>query len=390
MTTSYIIIGVQIDGRQEFDVVSGSKQLEETFGCQQFIRLKKIKIPRRLISKPLSLREILQILTSLARLLENGLSIYDAVNLLIHDSSKLIYRYVYLSLRQALKEGVPLSDALESLAPLVPEFLISMLRASEKSGQFLSGIQELEQFYLERVKRQDQLRKLLRYPKIVLGFSFIFGVGILAFVVPMFHNIYRLQGDNLPLLTRGLVYLSTSIRNMPFIYLGSAGSLFFGYRWLVQKYHNFYFVKRALHWILKGRVRNQWFFSHAMSILLKNGMDLLESLSVVGESSSEDVQEKAVYLKELLKKGVGLSDALKEVGGFSEIFYYSILSAEGVGKLYLGFEQVCGYLKRKNEERFQMMSRLIEPLVMILLGGIVFVLLLGIYLPIFDMGNYIS
>ena len=390
MKTYYIVEGTRIDGHKEYGVLNDSKTVGEIFDNQQFIRLKKTKVPTRLVGKRLSHRDIQLIVKSLCQLLENGLSVYDAVNLLIHDNSKIIFRYIYISLRQNLRNGGAFSEALQLLHPLISDFFISIVKASEKSGQFLSGLQELEKYYAEQVRREEYLKKIVRYPKIVLGFSLIFGLGILVFIVPMFSNIYRLQGDNLPILTKGLVILSEFLRSYPFLISGGTLTVIFGSRRLCEMEVLVSKFKRWFKFFSNGQVGDQWFFSYALAILLKNGMDLLEALDVVGDNSTSDIKEKIKTLKKLLNKGLCLSDALKEVSGFSDIFYHSILSAEGVGKLHLGFEQVCTYLKRKSEERFQALSRLIEPLVMVLLGVMVFVLLLGIYLSIFDMGNFIS
>ena len=124
MSGTFILEGTLIDGIKEYGILKEGTSCDDLFRYHHLIRLKKIKVPRNLLAKELPCCDVLTFITSLKQLLENGVSIHDTVNLLIHDSSKQIFRYIYIATRNELKAGAALSEAIASLSPLFSDFFI--------------------------------------------------------------------------------------------------------------------------------------------------------------------------------------------------------------------------------------------------------------------------
>jgi type II secretory pathway component PulF len=335
----------------------------------------------------LSISDLLYLIDALASALESGISMRDTLELLSHDRKHKIVQFVFLSLRDQLHQGRSLETAFRALAELFPPFFIAMIGLGEKSGDIRQGLRALRSYYQNLLQRQRELNRLLRYPKIVLGITGLLSLGIVVFIIPLFQNIYQLFEDDLPWLTSVMVALSALIRQHGLILI-VVFCLMMLWRRLpgLNRFHPWHLMVSRFGKMFRAQ-SDRFLFSHSMQILLENGLSIKQAVEQATACLSTDHQPHGHRLAEALKAGQPFSVAFRADPWFPDIFNHIIAATERTGALQFGFSQIYQNLCRRREAQFERWSNLIEPLLMVVLGAVVLLLLLSIYLPVFELGN---
>ncbi|PCI25814.1 MAG: hypothetical protein COB67_10595 [SAR324 cluster bacterium] len=392
MSQTYLWEAVTLKGEKEYGVSfrQSKKVVRQELRQNGYFQARLTRIPEKTRESPLPSKLILDLVSSFLMLLESGISIQETLDLLVHDKKSLTLQYAFCYLRQILDQGESLEFGFRNLSPLFPDFFIAMIRICEKTGQLGAGFHALQGFYQQQERRRQELDKITQYPKIVLGATLLLTLGIILFIVPMFKNIYAIYEGDLPPLTHLMVFLSDYLRGNALPILGVIA--FWGI-WAglpkVRKLHPWVFLSVRVKIFLNGK-NDPLLYAHSMRILLDNGVPIQAATQIAAECMSLPNQKYGEQLSKMLQGGTSFSQAFFEISWFPDIFYKFISSAEKAGVLQLGFKQVYLLITRQKEEQFAKWSKFIEPLMMLVLGGLVLMILLSIYLPIFDLGNQVS
>ncbi len=392
MTQAYLWEALTLKGEKEYGIthLQSLKSTKKSLVKEGYFKVEVRAVSARLRSTPLKIRDILNILNSLFMLLDSGVSLKDTFALLMHDQKSLIQQYIFCHLNNELNKGESLGDSFSSLDPLFPNFFLAMIKVSEDSGQLLQGINSLKEYYQQQDEKRIKLDQITRYPKVVLGISSFLTLGIILFIIPMFENIYQLYEGQLPLVTRILIFCSDFLRNQGWLLI-----------LLLAGFTIWFLLPRLRNWhpivLIKSKV-TRWLdsdndplvFAHAMHVLLENGVPVKVGIKLATACMSSPNTRYGAKIDKMLQGGSSFSEAFFETPWFPEIFHKFISSAEKAGVLGVGFKQIYLLIIRQKEERFNRWSKLIEPMMMLLLGTIILTLLLGIYLPIFNLGNQIN
>jgi len=337
--------------------------------------------------KSLTNKEILDFIDPLLLMLESGVSLIESLNLMLNEKKSIKTQYIYCKIRESLQGGKSLTESFEELSPLFSDFFISMIGLCEKTGKLREGLFSLKHFFDSQEKQRQVLEKTIRYPKIILGITLFITLGIIIFVIPMFKNIYQLFKGELPIITRAMVFASEFIRQNSLEIILTICAL---YLWIniptVQRVNPLFFLIRQFKRFLSTK-DDSFLYAHSMKILLESGQSVkLATRQAAGCLSSKN-RKHGQQVYELLNSGLSLSEAFESIPWFPMIFQNCLSSAEKAGVLQLGFEQVFNHISKQRDLRFEKWSKILEPGLMIFLGSIIMVLLLAIYLPIFDLGN---
>ncbi len=362
----------------------------KTLREQSFFRISLTTVPDKQLNSAMPIKGIIDILNSLTLMLGSGISIIETLELLINDRKSIVTQYVFCKLRDALHQGKSLELGFQELSPLFSDFFQSMISLCEKTGKLQDGLQALETFHQNQQNRQQEFQKLIRYPKVIFSITILLSLGVIVFIVPMFKNIYALFKGDLPILTRGMVFLSNFFQQYGMIILLLIACFFF---WAnlpkVRRFHPWVFVSGQVKKRFQGK-EDPFLYAHAMKILLESGQPIQLATKQAAGCMSAKNQRHGFSLSKMLNAGLSFSEAFQELAWFPSIFHNYIASAEKAGLLKVGFEQVYNFLNRQREEQFAKWSRFIEPVLMLVLGTIVLAILLSIYLPIFDLGNQLG
>ncbi len=353
-----------------------------------FLNLKQI--PNGILTAPIKLDQLVGLLNDLILLLTSGLSIKESFELLQVENKRPLHKYICFQILRSLEKGYSIRQAFASLPKLFPAFFISMIEMAEHSNQLLKGFQSALSFYQEKLNHQSEIKKLTRYPKIVLSVAAVLILIVIVFIIPMFQNIYRLFGDDLPFLTQALVFVSDFIHNnYPTVSMICCGvGLFFVVPFL-KRVNPFLAVRNKVKKLMESK-EDHYIYALSMKLQLENGQPLISATKNAAKSLSKGNGKHGLKIFEYLESGLGLTEAYSKSNWFPFIFARLLSTAESAGKVYLGFEQIAKYLEQKRQDRFLFWNKFIEPMLMISLGAFILMILLAIYLPIFDLGNRVG
>jgi type IV pilus assembly protein PilC len=327
----------------------------------------------------------------LETLLSSGLDIQASLELIEQSYKKKQDQALVKALKDSVVEGKSLSESMEALGKfsIYEQYSIQI---GEETGRLNLILKDLSNFFEKTLSYKRQLTGALAYPIFVLSFSLLAVLFLLRYLVPMFSGIYGRFKQELPALTKMVVSLSDWIGVlMPYIFL-SVFLLIIGAYSQRQKL----WFRKAIAWtmlhipLFGGIIKKVYLsrFCQAMALLLVSGVPLLNALKLVQQminfypvSSSLAQTEKEVL------QGAQLHEVLRQFSFYPPQALALIKVGEESGKLHLMFERLAAQYTEEVDQQTAVIGSLIEPVLIVFLGGIVAVILVAMYLPLFKMST---
>lgn len=331
----------------------------------------------------------------LATLSRSGMPLDEATATVAKQTEKARLKRLILGVRSKVVEGHSLADGLGSFPHIFPDLYRATVAAGEQSG-FLDAVLERLADYTEgRQQLQQRMQLALFYPIILTVVALSVVVGLLTYVVPQVVKVFEDMGQDLPLLTRVMIGISDFLREHSlFLVAGLVLSGFGIARLLAKPGPKEAFHRLQLRLPLLGRlVRgvNTARFARTLSILVASGVPVLEALRISSQVVSNIPMRKAVEEAALrVREGAALGKSLERSGYFPPITVNLISSGEVGGNLEEMLERAATNQERELETRIAMLMGMMEPLLILLMGGLVLVIVLAILLPIFEMNTLIK
>ena len=348
----------------------------------------------KLKRKKLKNRDVLWILERLATTESAGMPLYRALGALAKMQKNTLIGERLTEIQNLMSEGKTLASSLATRESEWGELTVALISAGEASGGLDISIKKaaIELESKERLKKK--VKSALFYPAAVLAITILLVSALLLFVVPKFESIYGDMGSSLPAVTKVVLALSDKA-GIFFIVLGlfSAGSYIAIKRWRESEAGALKFDKIKIKLPLVGKLFEKSSvarLSSTLAALLGAGVPLLECLKYASLSVGLKTHEMAlIRAKERVTDGIPLSVALYETGVFPELMIQLITVGSETGALP---EMMAKYSESAIEElndTTESMTTLIEPLMMVVIGGIVGIFLVALYLPVLDISSKI-
>jgi type IV pilus assembly protein PilC len=348
----------------------------------------------KLKRKKLKNRDVLWILERLATTESAGMPLYRALGALAKMQKNTLIGERLVEIQNLMSEGKTLASSLATRENEWGELTVALISAGEASGGLDTSIKKaaIELESKERLKKK--VKSALFYPAAVLAITILLVSALLLFVVPKFESIYGDMGSSLPTVTKVVLALSDKA-GIFFIVLGvlSAGSYIAIKRWRENEEGALKFDKIKIKLPLVGKLFEKSSvarLSSTLAALLGAGVPLLECLKYASLSVGLKTHEMAlIRAKERVTDGIPLSVALYETGVFPELMIQLITVGSETGALP---EMMAKYSESAIEElndTTESMTTLIEPLMMVVIGGIVGIFLVALYLPVLDISSKI-
>lgn len=327
-----------------------------------------------------------------ATLLQAGLSLVSALRLLERSATHTGMALRLQQVRRDLEEGLPLSGALSRHPECFDALYVGMVHAGETAGILDTMMLRLADTLEKNDALRERLRSALTYPAVVSAIAAAALLIILLHVVPVFEEVFASFGGELPLATRLVLTLSQTLRHGVFWTIALALLLGLLWRWhrRPQDWQR-QWQRRALDWpalgpLVRSAVLARW--AHTLSALLAAGVPLTEALPVVGEASGHAVYERInQHLKRRVAEGGKLSEGMAHTGRFPEMLVAMCAIGEETGALEELLARSAALMAAELETRLQALTRLLEPLIIVVLGTAIGVILVAMYLPIFRLGQ---
>ncbi len=327
----------------------------------------------------------------LTTMVEGGITITSALETISDDIDNIRLQQILKQVLEKMHRGQPFSESLAEFPKVFNQLAIAMVMAGETSGALPKTLKRLAEYFDERDKLKKKIVAAMAYPAFVLIFIIAIVIFIMAFIIPRFKKIFDQFGGELPAFTRGFMKFYDIVRfNLHYIAGGTL--LFVVIMSLISKTRKGHktFSKVALDIPLLGKVLSQGFvaiFCRTMSTLVGAGVSVLEVFDILASMTNNDIIKSAILrTRERIVEGSSLSLSLSSSGFFPNLVVKMMQVGEESGALSNVLERTADYYERKVDAMVSALISLLEPIMIVTVGGIVLTVVLALYLPIFTMG----
>ncbi len=341
-------------------------------------------------------RRSLTLLTrQLAILVGTGIGVEQALKTVADQSSKPAVSSLLLNLRASVLEGRSFAQALDDYPQIFGDFYRASVAAGEASGQLGQVMEHLSSFVETRAKNRQTVQLALLYPAILAIVSLLVIVALLTFVVPDIVRVFTSRGAELPLLTRSLIAVSGFINQWGLVMIGGIVGIIAGVAALLRQpnirlsWHRF-IVRFPLtrSFSLKS---NAVQFAGTLATLTVSRVPLVDALAAAARTVPNlHIRAKVTQATTRVREGMALSRALDETQVFPPMLIAMVTSGEAGGVLGDTLTRAADDQERDLNALVAALVALVEPAVLLLMGGIVMLLVLSILLPIVNLNNLVN
>jgi len=335
-------------------------------------------------------RDIAHFTQQLAVLLGAGVSISEGLLSIAEQEPTERFRRMLEEIAARIQAGSSVTDAIEPHRAVFGGVYVETLRAAERSGSMVTALESLAEMTERDAEARRQMRGALTYPLVVVvALSLAVGF-LLTFVVPKFASMFEARGVDLPLLTRALQAFGLSVRAFWWGYAGGAAGLVVLLRLAWRSPKGRAAIDRLLHRapvvrpLLIGAATGR--FARVLGLCLGAGLGLLESIDMAGRASNRPLLIRdARRLVERVRGGDRLATALRDCAYLPPFARRMLAAGEEAGEL----TRLCGVVARQydrdTEHLTKNMATILEPVLIAVMTGVVLVVALAIFMPMWDM-----
>ncbi len=343
-------------------------------------------------SKRVGLKNLLVFTQELSTLISAGLSIDRSLGILGELTENARLREAVKEILRKIEGGNSLAEALGQYPKIFPKLYINMVKAGE-SGGFLDTILSRLARYLQSTKEiKDYLVSVMIYPIILTIVSGISLIILVTFVIPRFARIFSDMGQTLPLPTQIVLALSHGVRSYWWVGVGIVAILYFGLKsYTRNEVRRLKWDRFKLRWVAVGDIIKKIEaarFARTLGTLLQSGVPILGALNLVKEiSQNQAIANSIGYVHDRLREGKGISKSLEETGAFPPLAIHMIGVGEETGKLDEMLSKVAETYEENVQTSVKRFVSLLEPLIIVIMGGVVFFIVVSILLAIFAINE---
>ncbi|HEX7156230.1 MAG TPA: type II secretion system inner membrane protein GspF [Burkholderiaceae bacterium] len=353
-------------------------------------------------ARRLSQTELAVLTRQLASLLGAALPITDALTVMVEQSEKQALREMMAAIRTDVLGGASLSGALARHPRQFPDIYRALIAAGEESGRLGSVLASLADFIEERARLQQKITLAFVYPAIVTLVALLVVTGLLTYVVPQIVQVFSQTRQALPLLTRAMIAVSDFVRGYGWaVVLALAVAGFVVRLALREPALRLRWHRRLLRLPVLGilsRSINTARFASTLSILVGSGVPMLRSLQAAGETLTNlALRQRVAEATQRVREGFSLARALRaEIAEerkpghlrlFPPVLIHLIASGEATGKLPDMLARAADMHAREAERRALFFTSLLEPALILAMGGIVMLIVLAVLMPIIEINQ---
>lgn len=338
----------------------------------------------------------LQIFTrQFATLINSGIPIVDALKILSEGLRSGILKDAALKVKKSIESGKKLSDSMAQVPNVFDRFYSNMVHAGEEAGILDNILGRLATYMEKNEKIKAQVKGAMVYPAVIIVVAMAVIAAILVFIIPKFQEFFNQAGKEPPLLTTMVVGLSNSMIKYWYLILGTAAASPFVIKSYLStpagkaSFEQFIFRAPIFGEIVrKSSVARM---TRTLGTLLGSGVGLIEAIEIASRTAGNIVVERAlIRCKESVLQGKPFAQPLAKDKVFPDMVVQMIAVGEQSGTLDNMLNKIADFYEDEVETAVKALTSLIEPLLMVVLGGIIAVLVVAMYLPIFSMAGNVG
>lgn len=330
----------------------------------------------------------------LADLLRAGVPLLRALDLLVRQTRHVTLKNVLQEVRDQVADGNRLAESLRQHPTVFNELTISMIRAGEEGSFLEESLQRIADFTEHQEELKGRVVGAMVYPAFLVGVGTIIVIGMLVFFVPQFEPLFdtmRKEGT-LPFATIALLAISGFLKTKGiFILIALAALVFFGQSYFANDIGRLRSDQLRLKLIGVGQVIRSLAvarFCRVLGTLLRNGVPILSSLNIAKDATGNRVISAAIaQAAEHVSSGRSLAQPLAECGQFPIDVLEMIAVGEEANNLEQVLVGVADKMERQTNRQLDMVVRLLEPLMLVVMAAVILFLLVALMMPIFNMSG---
>lgn len=328
-------------------------------------------------------------------LLDSGLSITEGLEVIQGQQKKRLHKAIVAQITKALSEGQSLSEALRQQPKYFSTFEIFSIRMGEQSGQSVLVLQDLAAFHEKRLKLQRKLVQAFSYPAVVITIAFGVVYFMINFVVPMFRDIFARFDAELPDITNAVLYLSDlSTKYGGYVFLVMLGLFVLWTQLRKKRWYKSASSRLMLRIPLIGPIIGKVQVSrycYSLALMLRSRVNLDQALELLEKVTTfEPLRATVAPVRKEVVEGKTLFQAMSSHAVFPSMLLQMVRVGEKTARLDDMLEQVAINLEDESETGISTLTSLLEPLLIVILGLVVGLILVSMYLPMFELSNTIG
>lgn len=321
---------------------------------------------------------------------KSGLPLLRGLRGLAQATHNAVLRDALLDVLQSLESGRDFGASLSRHPQIFSPLFLSMVRVGESTGTLDNAFLRLCEYLDQDQDVQDRVKSALRYPLIVVIMIGL-AVGVITvFVIPNFAPLFKILGNDIPWPTR--VIMGTSdlvIKHGVALGLGIVLAIAGVRRYLKTDAGRYRWDGYKLKIPVLGELLRQSILSRvtrSLAISLEAGLPMIQALTLLSRSAgNEFLAERLLRLRDAVERGDSLSRAATTSGVFPSLVLQMMLVGEETGELTRLLQEIAGFYQREVDYRLKNLTAMLEPLLLIVVGGLVLILALGVFLPMWNM-----
>ena len=328
----------------------------------------------------------------LAALLRAGLPLLQSLDIMLERMKNPFFRRVLMDIRDKVKSGTSLSDAFNSHGELFPQIYSSSLVAGEKSGDLEGVIQRYVKYTKLTQGTRNKVIAAMVYPTFLLVALVAAAAFLLLWVVPKFAGFFDSFEADLPLLTKILLGVANTLSNqISLVLITILGGSVLLYFWLRQPEARDTLDRWQLKLPFLGPILHSFATSQltrSLSTLLGGGIPLVHAIEIAARSiGNRHIGNVVLPVADRVREGKSFANTLEQTGDFSNLTVEMVKVGENTGGLAEMLTNVADFSDEEIENRLNLMLSMLTPVVLVIMGGLVALILLSIYLPLFSLAG---
>ena len=325
-----------------------------------------------------------------------GISIHDSIKEVSKSTEDKRLKAIFATLNDDLNQGQSLTDAITKFKGELGDVVIAMVKLGESTGNMSESLHKLSEILHEVWANQRKFKKAMRYPIIVMSAMAIAFVILMIFVVPQFREIFEQLGANLPVPTVILLSIESALSNYGLYILAGFIATIYAIKYMYKQNDDFKY--KFDKFMLKVYLINKIIFYSTMNRfnlifteLVRAGIpiaDALETATLTVEN--QDIHDKLATIKLAVSRGVSLTEAFRDTQLYESMLIQMLSAGEKGGAIDAMLEKITDYYKAKFSDLVDNISSYVEPIMLLFMAGMVILLALGIFMPMWDLGNAVQ
>jgi type IV pilus assembly protein PilC len=358
-------------------------------------RGKEIKLEFSFARKRVSQKSIAVFTRQLATMIDAGLPLVQSLEILAMQQENAFFKKVLTTIKDDVESGSTFAAALGRHPKVFNDLYVNLVVAGEEGGILDNILLRLSNYIEKAVALKKKVKSALVYPTSILAVAVLVVTILMIFVIPVFEKMFLSAGQSLPFLTLVIVGLSKLMKK--YFLLLAAGLVVLVF--LLRRYYKTEGGRRTIDRVLlKIPVFGMLFrkiaiarFSRTLSTLVSSGVPILDSLNIVAKTAGNQIVEDAIMsARSSISEGETIAEPLSRADVFPPMVTQMISVGESTGSLDTMLGKIADFYEEEVDTTVATLTSLLEPFLMLFLGGTIGTIVIAMYLPIFNMASAIG